>query len=85
MNSMYHVVSAYSLIDLRKEVNDLVQQGYDPQGGLTVSGDPAVGKGVFYQAMYIPNHPVIQHRDLVVSLVDEPLKVDLPKPRNRKR
>lgn len=53
--SRYRVISGYNLELVRREINEMIEQGYEPQGGLTVSGSPSRGEEVFYQAMYRPS------------------------------
>lgn len=81
MKPKYTVVSEYNLVNLRREVNRLVDEGYDPQGGLTVSGDPTRGEEVFYQAMYMPDHMVFGV-DMTRSMVDKPNRMIVENPEN---
>lgn len=69
----YKVVSNYNLVLLQKEVNQLIDDGYDPIGGLTVSGDPTRGEEVFYQAMQI-----LPVDELFIGTIDKPGRMVIP-------
>ena len=51
MQKEYKIVSAYSVVDLEKEVALLLNDGWNFVGGLaTRTGDH--GEGIYYQTMY---------------------------------
>jgi len=67
----YRVLSHYNLQLLSKQVNELVNQGYEPQGGLTSTGDPQRGEEVFYQAMFLPMEEIKNEYFETSKSVDE--------------
>lgn len=53
-SAIYKVLSNYTTPGLEKDVHLYIEKGFEPTGGIAVSGDPARGEELFYQAMYRP-------------------------------
>lgn len=65
----YFVLSYYNLSMLTKAVEEEIAKGFEPLGGIAVSGDPAAGEEVFYQAM---RPRVIESDPPILNVVDKP-------------
>ena len=54
----YVVVYGYEISDLEEEVNDLIEKGWTPIGGVMWAGQAETGRGGrFYQAMHQQRDP----------------------------
>lgn len=73
----YRVFSSYDLQELRRDVNDAIEHGYEPQGGIQVSGDSNRGEAIYFQAVYRKptittiNNVIEKPNRQVVPFIDE--------------
>lgn len=73
----YRVFSSYDLQELRRDVNDAIEHGYEPQGGIQVSGDSNRGEAIYFQAVYRPStlphgYYVDDKKNEKMNVIDKP-------------